>query len=187
MYNCPTHTHCFLSNNVPDLRSHILDLSLLPAENTRGSFVTSNWTCDRIVLKLEHIMIIFFMAYFVTTNQWIVAPDRSRMWWSYRRCRAPAAITTAHIYCICPPSGFLCLFSRVAHLREHGNRNERATNSWWRFLWFLGYDVRLWCDTPSLRTGILAFDLCGNMSWGAKPLFFSFVGAGEHAHKVMVS
>ncbi len=52
-------------------------------------------------------------------------------------------------------------------------------NSWWRFSWFLGYEVRLWCDTPSLRTGIFAVDLCGNMSWGIKPRFSASWGLGS--------
>jgi hypothetical protein len=36
----------------------------------------------------------------------------------------------------------------------------------WRFG---GYGVCFWCDTPLLRTGIFALDLCGNRSGGAKP------------------
>ncbi len=52
-------------------------------------------------------------------------------------------------------------------------------NSGWRFSWFLGNEVRLWCDTPSLRTRIFAVDLCGNMSWGAKPRFSASWGLGS--------
>jgi hypothetical protein len=35
------------------------------------------------------------------------------------------------------------------------------------------------CDTPSLRTRIFAVDLCGNMSWGAKPRFSASWGLGS--------
>ncbi len=79
--------------------------------------------------SIQYIMIItIFMAYFVTTNQQIFAPDRSQMWWSYRWCRAPTAIITAHIHCICPPWGFLYSFRHVTHLREHRNWNNIGIN-----------------------------------------------------------
>ena len=125
------------------------------------------------------MIITIFMAYFVTTNRRIVATDCSQILWSYRRCRALAATTTAHIHCICPPSKFLCSFCHVAHLREHGHRNKGALNSWSQFLCFGGCGVCFWCDTPLLRTGIFALDLCGNSIGGAKPRSTALGGMGS--------
>ncbi len=56
-------------------------------------------------------------------------------------------------------------------------RGPRIHGGHFRDFWY--DDVHLWCDTPSLRTGILAFDLCGNMSWGAKPHFSASWGLGS--------
>jgi hypothetical protein len=85
---------------------------------------SNNITCDGSTsLKLAYIYIVvtIFMTYYVVTmHRQIIVSDCCRSQWSYRQCRAPAAAMTTHILCICPPSGFVCPFCPVAHLREHG-------------------------------------------------------------------
>jgi hypothetical protein len=50
-----------------------------------------------------------------------------------------------------------------------------------------GCGVCFWCDTPLLRTGIFAVDLCGNRSGGAEPRSTALGGDGKHAHNVVVT
>jgi hypothetical protein len=82
---------------------------------------------------------------------------------------------TLYMYPLKVPSSFW----RVAHLRELGHRNKGTLNSWWQFSCFGGYGVCFWCDTPLLRTGIWALDLCGNRSEGAKPRSTALGGMGS--------
>ena len=110
------------------------------------------------------MVITTFMAYFVTTFDESSHPIITRCYGSM--ANAEHRTYTLYTY----PSKFLCSFWRVAHLQEHGHRYKGSLNSWWQFLCFGGYGVCFWCDTPLLRTGIFALDLCGNSRSGdAKP------------------
>ena len=105
-----------------------------------------------VVFKLEYIMFFFFRVLFChATNRRIVAPDLCRIGCDGHT--AESEHQRQHLRQICsvyvPPRSSYACFS-VSPITESSMaiiETWGTTNSWWQYLWFLGYEVCFWCDT----------------------------------------